>query len=139
MKVAFSTQDKSTVDAHFGSAENIVIYTIDENGYDYVETITFGGKLEEDGNEDKLLPKVDAVKDCALLYVAAIGGSAAARIIAHNVFPIKIPNREEINTVLNKLLATLRGTPPPWLRKAIKREVEEKKDKEIKFKFEEEL
>ena len=42
----------------------------------------FDGDLKEDGNEDKLAPKIEAIKDCAILYVAAIGGSGAARVVA---------------------------------------------------------
>ena len=54
-------------------------------GHALVEAVQFEGDLHEDGNEDKLAPKIDAIKDCAILYVAAIGGSGAARVVAHNI------------------------------------------------------
>jgi hypothetical protein len=75
MKIAFATQDKERVDAHFGWAKYIAIYEINAEGYRYLETHDFGGELAEDGNEDKLAPKLDVIKDCAIVYVAAIGGS----------------------------------------------------------------
>jgi len=119
MKVAFATQDLKRVDAHFGWAKNIAIYEIGPEGYEFVEAIQFDGDLKEDGNEDKLAPKIEAVKDCAILYVAAIGGSGAARVVANNIHPMKVNQPEAISDLLDKLQEVLRGVPPPWLRKAL--------------------
>lgn len=119
MKVAFATQDLKRVDAHFGWAKQISIYELDEKGYSFVETVTFSGDLQEDGNEDKLAPKIEAIKDCAILYVAAIGGSGAARVVANNIHPIKVPEPEDIESLLKKLQAMLNGNPPPFIRKAM--------------------
>ncbi len=121
MKVAFSTQDKQRVDAHFGWAKNLAIYNVTTEGFTFVENLEFGGKLEEDGDEDKLAPKLEAIKDCAILYVAAIGGSAAARVVATKIHPIKVPQPEPILDILEKLQEVLKGTPPPWLRKALQK------------------
>jgi nitrogen fixation protein NifX len=119
MKVAFATQDLKRVDAHFGWAKNIAIYEIGPEGHEFVEAIQFDGDLKEDGNEDKLAPKIDAIKDCAILYVAAIGGSGAARVVANNIHPMKVNQPEPISELLDKLQEVLRGVPPPWLRKAL--------------------
>lgn len=119
MKIAFATQDKERVDAHFGWAKSIVIHEVGPQGHSFVESFDFAGKLEEDGDEDKLAPKLDAIKDCAILYVAAIGGSGAARVVALKIHPIKVPQPESIAEILDKLQAVLKGTPPPWLRKAL--------------------
>ena len=132
MKVAFATEDLSHVDAHFGWAKNIAVYDLAPEGYKFVEVIQFEGDLKEDGNEDKLGPKIDAVRDCAILYVAAIGGSGAARVVAAGVHPIKVSQPEPIAVLLEKLVTVLKGTPPPWLRKAML------KGKEREFDFEEE-
>ena len=88
-------------------------------GYRFVEAIQFDGDLQEDGNEDKLRPKIEAIKDCAILYVAAIGGSGAARVVAAGIHPIKVNQPEKITDLLDKLQVVLQGTPPPWLRKAM--------------------
>jgi nitrogen fixation protein NifX len=119
MKIAFATQDKERVDAHFGWAKSIVTYEITSEGHRFVKSFEFGGKLEEDGDEDKLAPKLEAIKDCAILYVAAIGGSGAARVVAQKIHPIKVPQPESILEILDKLQIVLQGTPPPWLRKAL--------------------
>lgn len=132
MKVAFATQDLKRVDAHFGWARNIAIYEISGEDSHLVEAVQFDGDLQEDGNEDKLAPKIEAIKDCAILYVAAIGGSGAARVVANNIHPIKVAQPEDIAGLLEKLRGVLNGTPPPWLRKAML------KGKERSFEFDDE-
>ncbi len=119
MKIAFTTQDKERVDAHFGWAPSIVVYDVTPAGHQFVESFEFGGALEEDGDEDKLTPKLEAIADCAIVYVTAIGGSAAARVVAMKIHPVKVPQPESIVGILDKLQTVLQGTPPPWLRKAL--------------------
>ena len=119
MKVAFATQDLERVDAHFGWAKSIVVYEVTATSCEKIQTFEFGDKLQEDGDEDKLAPKLDAIKDCAIVYVAAIGGSGAARVVALKIHPIKVPQPESIAEILEKLQTVLKGTPPPWLRKAL--------------------
>lgn len=132
MKVAFTTQDLKRVDAHFGWAKNIAIYEVLPEGHHFVQLVEFSGDLQEDGNEDKLAPKLAAIKDCAILYVAAIGGSGAARVVAQGIHPIKVNQPEEIDHLLNKIQEVLKGNPPPWLRKVLN------KGKERILDFEEE-
>jgi nitrogen fixation protein NifX len=124
MKVAFATQDLKRVDAHFGWAKNIAIYELTPMGHTFLQAVQFDGDLQEDGNEDKLAPKLEAIKDCALLYVAAIGGSAAARVVANKIHPVKVNGPDDIVETLGKLKDVLNGTPPPWLRKALQKDQE---------------
>lgn len=132
MKIAFATQDKVHVDAHFGWAKAIMTYELSAQGHQLVDVFEFNGKLEEDGDEDKLTPKLEVIHDCAILYVSAIGGSAAARVVANKIHPIKVAQLESIAELLDKLQVVLQGTPPPWLRKVLNR------DGERRFDFEDE-
>ena len=99
----------------------------------FVTTLEFTGDLKEDGNEDKLGPKLEAIKDCAILYVAAIGGSGAARVVAKNIHPVKVAETQSIDEILTRLQDVLGGNPPPWLRKALN------KGRERTFDFEDEV
>lgn len=119
MKVAFATQDCKHIDAHFGWAKNIAIYDLEPEGFALDQVVAFEGDLKEDGDEDKLAPKLEAIKDCSILVVAAIGGSGAARVVAQNIHPMKVPEPEPIEGMLLKLQDVLKGTPPPWLRKVM--------------------
>jgi nitrogen fixation protein NifX len=119
MKVAFATEDGVHVDAHFGWAKKIAIFDIDPEMCSLAANVEFDGNLTEDGNEDKLGPKLEAIKDCAILYVAAIGGSGAARVVAKNIHPVKVAETAKIADLLQQLQKVLGGNPPPWLRKAL--------------------
>jgi nitrogen fixation protein NifX len=119
MKIAFATQDQQRVDAHFGWAKHLAVYDVTAQGSQFVQDFGFGENLAEDGDEDKLAPKLAAIADCAIVYVAAIGGSAAARVVASKIHPIKVAQPEPIVDILDKLQGVLQGTPPPWLRKAL--------------------
>jgi nitrogen fixation protein NifX len=132
MKIAFATQDLKRVDAHFGWAKNIAVYELSTEESRLAEVFRFEGDLKEDGNEDKITPKVEAIKDCAIVYVAAIGGSAAGRVVQAGIHPIKVTQPEEIADLLAKLQTVLKGNPPPWLRKALL------KGKERDFDFDDE-
>lgn len=132
MKVAFATQDGKRIDAHFGWAKNLAIYNLDADGFSLDQMVAFEGDLKEDGDEDKLAPKLEAIKDCSILVVAAIGGSGAARVVAQNIHPMKVSEPEPIEDMLVKLQGVLKGTPPPWLRKVMA------KGQERNFDFEDE-
>lgn len=132
MKVAFATQDLERIDAHFGWARNLAIYDLSAEGWSLDRVEEFSGELNEDGDEDKLLPKLEALKGVSILVVAAIGGSGAARVVAQNIHPMKVPEPEPIEDMLGKLQEVLKGTPPPWLRKIMA------KSGERSFDFEEE-
>lgn len=124
MKIAFATKDTVHINAHFGAAKQIDIYDVNTEGYTLAEAVTFGGNLQQDGTHDKLFPKFEALKHCTIVYVADIGPGAAARLINKNITPIK-PSEENaaIADVLNNLVLILQGNPPPWLRKALRRDV----------------
>lgn len=123
MKVAFATQDSVHINAHFGWAKKMDIYEVSTEEYSFLKTVEFWDELKEDGNEDKLLPKMKAVTGCAIVYVSAIGSSAAARLLKEGITPLKVENEHnEITNVLNALLPTL-GNPPPWLRKTLRSQV----------------
>ena len=125
MKIAFATRDNIHINAHFGWAKKVDVYEVSQDGYQFLETINFDGNLLEDGNEDKLVPKVAALADCTIVYVSAIGGSAAARLIRKRVTPVKAQSEEDkIAEVLQKLVQTLKGNPPPWLRKALQQKAQ---------------
>jgi len=124
MKVAFCTQDMTHVDAHFGWTRNIAIYEIDTEGYRLAEAVQFEAEATEEGGVDKILPRIDAISDCTIVYVAAIGASAAARVVNRKIHPVKVQKPEVITELLDRLTETLRTAPPPWLRKALMKDKE---------------
>jgi nitrogen fixation protein NifX len=119
MKVAFASTDKVHIDEHFGQAEQFYLWDIGP------EQAAFAGivqvKVEEQGghSDDKIEARAAALSDCAVVYVAEIGGPAAARLVAKKIHPLKSKDREPIAAVVEKLQEVLANNPPPWLRKAM--------------------
>jgi nitrogen fixation protein NifX len=125
MKVAFATQDLHTLDAHFGGARNLAIYDVTPEGYRFLEAVRFQEVSNQDGvhaedGHDRLSARVDALEGCALLFVLAIGGPAAAKVVSRRVHPVKLRRPEPISDILERVRTMLNGTPPPWLRKAMR-------------------
>ncbi|MCU0838500.1 MAG: nitrogen fixation protein NifX [Rhodospirillales bacterium] len=126
MKVAFATQDLHTVDAHFAGARHFAIYDVDADGHRLIEAVGFDEASNQDGThaeagDDRITPRVEALDGCALLFVLAIGGPAAAKVVNHQIHPVKLPAPEPIPQVLERVRTMLNGSPPPWLRKALGR------------------
>lgn len=124
MRVAFATHDLRTMDAHFAGARNLAIYSISADGYQFLEAVRFDQASNEDGHhadvdEDRITPRVDALEGCALLFVLAIGGPAAAKVVNRRIHPVKLPHPEPIDQVLARVQQMLKTAPPPWLRKAM--------------------
>jgi nitrogen fixation protein NifX len=125
MRVAFATQDLATVDAHFAGARNLAIYEVSDSASRFVEAIQFDVTSKQDGahaeeGEDRITARVEALEGCTLLFVQAIGGPAAARVVSQRIHPVKLAQPEPIASVIDRLRTMLSGSPPPWLRKALK-------------------
>ncbi len=117
MKVAFASTDKVHVNQHFGRAEEFYLWEVGPEQAEFTGVIQV--KAEGVDEEDRIESRGAALADCALVYVAEIGGPAAARLVAKKIHPIKSKEREPITQVVEKLQEVLRGSPPPWLRKAM--------------------
>jgi len=128
MKVAFATTDGVNVDEHFGRAGMFVIYELMMDGFKFLETRKFAdGKdtaVEETKgmgqvHDDRVQAKVDRLADCKIIYITEIGGPSAARLVKKGIMPIKIKETTSIEESMHDLFETVKGSPPPWLRKAI--------------------
>lgn len=125
LRVALATQDMKTVNAHFAGARTLALYDVTPTGWALVEAVQFEDVTAEDGSgqghqDDRIQPRLEALAGCALLFVRAIGGPAAARVVAARVHPVKLMGDEPLDAVLERLRGQIAGTPPPWLRKAMR-------------------
>ncbi|HEX9401488.1 MAG TPA: nitrogen fixation protein NifX [Anaeromyxobacter sp.] len=117
MKVAFTSSDGKTIDQHFGMAAEYCIWEI---GLDTAEPVTRVSPLITEGDEeDRTSARANAVAGCAIVYTVQIGGPAAAKLVARKIHPMKTGAELPIAEAVAKLQQVLKGTPPPWLRKAM--------------------
>ncbi|WP_448570316.1 NifB/NifX family molybdenum-iron cluster-binding protein [Trichothermofontia sp.] len=124
MKVAFATQDLVHINAHLGWASRLVIYEVSARGYRWLETCEFPSYPMTPGYSDPLATKIAAIADCALVYVADIRDRAIGRLPQNQITPIQaISDLEKMTDALDRLCMVLQGTPPPWLHRAIQRDL----------------
>lgn len=119
MKIAFCTTDNEYVNEHFGRADKVAVYNIDDKKYALEEVREFIPIDPEKDHKVDTETKAKALNDCAILYVAEIGGPAAAHVIKNRIHPVKVSDPVAISEVLENLKATLAGNPAPWLKKAM--------------------
>ncbi|ORJ58751.1 nitrogen fixation protein NifX [Geothermobacter hydrogeniphilus] len=117
MKVAFASTDKVHINEHFGKAKEFYLWEIGPDAAEFTGILQVD---EGDGDaDDRIEARSAALADCALVYVGQIGGPAAARLVAKKIHPLKSKTAEPITEVVTRLQEVLRGSPPPWLRKAM--------------------
>ncbi len=124
LRIAVATQDLKSMNAHFGSARRFAVYDVAPTEARFVEAFSFGDVSDESGahakdGDDRIGPKVEALTGCNLLFVLAIGGPAAARVVNAHIHPVKLPKPETIDSIVHRVQTMMTGNPPPWLRKVM--------------------
>jgi nitrogen fixation protein NifX len=118
LKVAFATDDLKQVNQHFGSAERFAIYRIDADSSALLEVIEFG-KLDQDGNENKLVDKFAVLQECIAVYCLAVGPSAVRQLMALGIQPLKLQYGSPIGRIIHELQQQLVEGPSGWLARAL--------------------
>lgn len=122
MKVAFATKDLIEINDHFGWAKQFALYDVTKEGIIFLEVIH--SPEDPSDEEDKINYKIASLKGAAIVYVQAIGPTAAAKVINARIHPIKISEPTTIETALAQLQTMLAGNPPPWIKRIIATERE---------------
>jgi len=120
LKVAFASDDRSTVNQHFGAAVGFAIFALDGERSQLVELAEFPPETM-DGNEHKLPAKIAALAGCAAVYCLAAGGSAVKQLLASGVQPIRVDDETVIDILLKQISAAIRDGGIPWVDKAVNR------------------
>lgn len=118
LKIAFCTDDMKQVNQHFGSAKTFAIYAVDMDHSELLEVAEFG-KLDQDGNEDKLAAKIGLLDSCAAVYCEAVGASAVRQLLASGIQPVKVYRGSLITDLLEDFQQELRSGPAAWVAKAL--------------------
>jgi nitrogen fixation protein NifX len=118
MKVAFASKDGLNINEHFGWANEFSVYDIQENESNLVERRAVQ-KFDPDFEPeelDKINIRIEAIKDCAIVYCNNIGAVSAARVIRNRIHPIKVPEPILIASEIQRLQNVLKN-PPIWIKK----------------------
>jgi len=118
VRIACASNDAINVDGHFGSCNQFMIYQVSADDARLID-IRDTGIPEGLEVDDKNLFRAELIQDCQVLYIASVGGPAAAKIVKLGIHPMKLPGIETIADIINQLQTVIAGTPPPWLAKAM--------------------
>jgi nitrogen fixation protein NifX len=116
IRVACASNTGSLIDGHFGSCARFLIYQVSkaENRLIAIRSTT----SHEEGDEKNVF-RSGLISDCHVLYVASIGGPAAAKVIKAGIHPIKLPEGGDAQVFIQQLQQVIASTPPPWLAKVM--------------------
>ncbi|MDP3514700.1 MAG: NifB/NifX family molybdenum-iron cluster-binding protein [Sulfuritalea sp.] len=120
LRLAFASDDRATVNQHFGAAVGFAIYALDGERWQLVELAEFPPETM-DGNEGKLPAKIAALAGCAAVYCLAAGGSAVKQLLAAGVQPMRLDDETPIDALLKQVSAAIRDGGIPWVDKALRR------------------
>jgi len=118
VRIACASDDAIHVNGHFGACAWFMIYQVsrDEARLIGIRTAEIPQGLVVD---DKNVFRAEQIQDCKVLYVASVGGPAAAKIVRLGIHPIKLGAVESLADVIAQLQAVIAAAPPPWLAKAM--------------------
>jgi len=121
IKVAFATQNRQSVDQHFGSSLGMLIYGIAEQEWHLLEAIEYS---VSDRVHDKLPSRINDLSECSAVFCNACGAAAIRQLIEQNIQPIKVHEGYSIHQLLSEVQQELQQGPSGWLARAMKQREE---------------
>lgn len=116
IRVACGSNCGELLDGHFGSCRRFLIYQVAASGFRLVDVRE---AIDDPDSEDKNADRAALIDDCQVLYVASIGGPAAAKVVKRDIHPIKFPDGGSAREHVAALQRVLAAKPPPWLAKVM--------------------
>lgn len=116
VRVAVASNHREMLDGHFGSCLRYLIYQLSATE---LRLIDIRSALEADLSDDRNAFRVGLIRDCPVLYIVAIGGPAAGKVVQAGIYPIKKEAGGAARAVLSELQHAIATSPPPWLAKIL--------------------
>lgn len=123
IRVACASNKAEKLDGHFGSCKRFLIYQVSQTA---IRLVDIREVDESDAADDKNGYRASLIKDCQILFIASIGGPAAAKVVRTGVHPIKKPDMGEARDEIVALQAVIGEDAPPWLAKVMGQSPEER-------------
>lgn len=119
LRVAFATTDRKTVDQHFGSATSYAVYAITPDASQFLEVMTFQAEAQ-DGNENKLISRIAALKGCDAVFAQAVGASAVGQLQREGVHAQKTGKGAPVALLIAQMQKQMSASTPAWMVNALK-------------------
>jgi nitrogen fixation protein NifX len=121
LKVAFASDNRATVNQHFGAAVGFAIFALDGERAQLVKVAEFPPETM-DGNENKLPAKIASLTGCAAVYCLAAGASAVKQLLASGIQPIRLDDGTEIEPLLKQISVAIKDGGISWVDKALRKD-----------------
>lgn len=127
LRIAFASNDRTTVNLHFGGAESLMLYDVAPGRADLLGVGEFvkADHVGESGRsgltgtvQDKVLAKLDFLDGCHAVYAASIGTSSIRRLMAQGIQPIIVDSGHDILDLLNEVSLALVYGGLAWVDRA---------------------
>ena len=119
LRVAFASSDGLSINDHFGRGLEFLLFDVNEKGFSQSGKIIFEPEKGDDPEHtDKNFVKVDALKNCHIVYSRKIGGPVAAKLTQRKIQPLVVKKEDNIEKLLNDFNGML-SNPPLWIAKLI--------------------
>ncbi len=125
IRVACASNGGELLDGHFGSCQRFLVYQVAADAFKLIDCRDIdpaAGELQDDKNSYR----ASLIDDCQILYVASIGGPAAAKVVKRDIHPIKRPQMGNAREHIAELSRILADKAPPWLAKIMGTDVDER-------------
>lgn len=118
IRIACGSDDAIHANGNFANCAWFMVYQVSA---DEARLVDIRGTEIPDGVkvEDKNVYRSDMLEDCKVVYVASLGGPAAAKLVKLGIHPMKLATAESLANIVNQLQQVMAGSPPPWLAKAM--------------------
>ncbi|MES9812528.1 MAG: dinitrogenase iron-molybdenum cofactor biosynthesis protein [Candidatus Thiodiazotropha sp.] len=116
IRVACASNKGEILDGHFGSCKRFLIYQVSKSDSRLIEIRDTDGTQAA---EDKNGYRASLIGDCQILFIASIGGPAAAKVVRAGVHPIKKPQAGPAGDEIQELQKVIGEDAPPWLAKVM--------------------
>jgi len=116
IRIAVASNRGEELDGHFGSCLRYLIYQLSATD---IKLVDIRSALEADLTLSKNDFRVDLIRDCHMLYIAAIGGPAAGKVTQAGIYPMKKEEGGAARELLQELQQQIATAPPPWLAKIL--------------------
>lgn len=114
IRVACASNSSDLLNGHFGSCERFLVYQVSRAEYRLIDVREVG---DDEAEEDKNAYRASLILDCQVLFIASVGGPAAAKIIKKGIHPIKQVTVVPTSELLEKLQSAL-ANPSPVVRQS---------------------
>jgi nitrogen fixation protein NifX len=116
IRVACASNKAEMLDGHFGSCRRFLVYQVSASAARLIDIREADAEAEV---EDKNTYRASLIGDSQILFVASIGGPAAAKVVRSGAHPIKKPDVGPARDAISELQQTLAQDAPPWLAKVM--------------------